>query len=93
MANNETKKAQTTPETAKDSKKSSKKKTGVFSRLIKYFRDCTSEFKKIIWPTKPAVWKSTGVVLLAIAVIGLFVFALDLGLNSLLGLISNVAGN
>jgi preprotein translocase subunit SecE len=57
----------------------------------KFFRDCKSEIKKIVWPTPQAVFKNTGVVLVTIFVIGLFIFGLDTLLMNLLGLIMNVA--
>lgn len=61
-------------------------------RIAKFFRDCKGELKKIVWPTPQSVTKSTGVVLVTIIVLGLFVFALDSGFMRLLGLVMNVAG-
>ncbi len=59
--------------------------------ISKFFRDTKSEVKKIVWPTPQTVAKNTGVVLVTIIVIGLFVFVLDTLLVNLLGLIMNVA--
>ena len=42
-------------------------------------------------PTVPTVFRNMAVTLVVIAVIGVFVFALDFGLNKLLGLIMEVA--
>lgn len=67
------------------------KKLNAFSSIWKFFRECKSEIKKIIWPTIPTVFKNMGIVLLVIFVIGLFVFGLDTGLLKLLGLFMNVA--
>lgn len=64
-------------------------KTG--ERLAKFFRETKSEAKKMVWPTPQSVFKNTGVVLVTILVIGLFVFCLDTLLVNLLGLIMNVA--
>ena len=69
----------------------SEKKTNVFSGVCKFFRDCKSEIKKIVWPTLPTVFKNMGVVLVVIFIVGLFVFALDTGLLKLLSLFMNVS--
>lgn len=80
---------------AEKSEKSEKKpnffaKTG--KTVSKFIRDIKGEIKKIVWPTPRVVFKNTGVVLVTILIIGLFIFGLDTGLVSLLGLIMNVAG-
>jgi preprotein translocase subunit SecE len=59
--------------------------------ISRFFRDAKSEIKKIVWPTPQAVFKNTGVVLITIIIIGLFIFALDTLLMNLLGLIMNIA--
>ncbi len=71
------------------------KKENFFARtgksISKFFRDVKSEIKKIVWPTPQAVFKNTGVVLVTIVIIGLFIFGLDTVLMNLLGLIMNIA--
>jgi len=71
------------------------KKQGAFSRKFgaaaKFFRDCKAEIKKIVWPTPKATFKNMGVVLVAMIIIGLFIFALDTGFGALLGLIMDTA--
>ncbi len=62
-----------------------------FKRIGKFCRDCKGELKKIVWPTPKSVFKSTGVVLVTIIVLGLFVFLLDTGFMNLLGLVMDVA--
>ena len=72
-----------------------KKETGFvrfFKRVAKFFRDCKGEIKKIVWPTPKATFKNTGVVLVTILVVALFVFLLDTVVKNLLGLVMNVAG-
>lgn len=59
--------------------------------ISKFFRDTKGEIKKMVWPAPKAVFRNTGVVLVTIVVIGLFVFGLDALLVNLLGLIMNVA--
>lgn len=71
------------------------KKENIFIKrsknISKFFRDCKSEVKKIVWPTPKTVFNNTGVVLVTIIVIGLFIFGLDTLLMNLLGLIMNIA--
>ena len=69
----------------KPAKKS--KKPGVFKRLLKYLVACKGELKKITWPSAKQTTKNFGIVIAVIAVIGLFIFALDQGLFALLGLV------
>ena len=63
-----------------------------FKRVAKFFRDCQGEMKKIVWPTPKATFKNTGVVLVTIIVVALFVFLLDTVFMNLLGLVMDVAG-
>ncbi|HHV30803.1 preprotein translocase subunit SecE [Caproiciproducens sp. LBM24188] len=71
------------------------KKENFFSRtgknVSKFLRDVKNEIHKIVWPTPQAVFKNTGVVLVTIIVIGLFIFGLDTLLMNLLGLVMNIA--
>ncbi len=60
-------------------------------RISRFFRDTKGEIRKIVWPTPQSVFKNTGVVLVTIIVIGLFVFGIDTLLVNLLSLIMNVA--
>ncbi len=68
-----------------------KKKPNIFSRVAKFFREIKSEVKKVTWPSVSTVFKNSGITLVMIIVVGLFVFVLDFGLNKLLGLIMEVA--
>jgi preprotein translocase subunit SecE len=67
----------------------SNKKPNIFSRMGKFFKDCKSEFKKLVWPTKKQVINNTSVVLVTIVVLGAFVGGLDTLLAFLLKLILN----
>lgn len=60
-----------------------KKKGGI----KKWFRETRAEFKKVVWPTKQQILNNTGVVLAAMAVSGVFIWALDFGLSQLLNVI------
>jgi len=70
--------------------KTAEKKPSVFSKIAKYFRECKSEVKKIVWPTPKATFRNMGIVLAVLVVIGLFIFVLDTGLIALLGLIMDM---
>lgn len=64
----------------KTSDKSGKKKP---NRVVKWFRDLKSEFKKVIWPTKKKVVNNTTVVVVTMVISSCFVGALDYGLLKL----------
>lgn len=63
-----------------------KKKNGIFKRIGGYFKSLRSETKKIVWPTKRDVVRDTLVVLVTIAIVGLFIVVLDYAFSTLLGL-------
>ncbi len=61
----------------------SKKSAG---RITKYFKEVKSEMKKVVWPSKKQVIKNTLIVIAAVVLIGVVIWALDLlfsfGLNT-----------
>lgn len=77
--------------------KKPEKKPNIFKKMgkgiAKFFRDTKSEIKKIVWPTPKSTFKNTGIVLLAMILVGVVIFGLDYGLQFLFGLVMNVAGN
>ena len=69
-------------------KQSKPKKDGsVFSRIgksvKKFWKDFTGTVKKIVWPGRAQVLKSSAVVLVSIIVVALVIFGFDRGLNFL----------
>ena len=76
---------------AEETKKKKNKFGAVISRIGKFFREIKSEINKITWPTPRATFKNMGITLAVIVIVGVFVFALDFGLNRLLGLIMEVS--
>ena len=56
-------------------------------KIGKFLRDYKGEIKKIVWPGPKAVVKNTLIVLGMCLVFGLFVWLIDWGLGSLIGLI------
>lgn len=73
---------------AKAAKGSGKKsdKPNVFSRMgkgmKKFFKDFKGESKKIVWPDAKTVLKSTGVVILVVAIVAVIIFGIDAALSS-----------
>lgn len=70
-------------ETKKEKKTSDKSKKKKPNRVVKWFRDLKSEFKKVVWPSKKQVFNNTFVVLVTMAISSAFVGALDFGLLKL----------
>ena len=70
------------------------KKPSIFSRMAKFFKDCKSEFSKLIWPTKKQLAKNSSVVLVSMIVVGaclsLVDFSLSKGLYALKDLIDYI---
>ena len=71
-----------------------KKKSGAKkpNRVVKYFKDLKSEFKKVVWPSKKTVFNNTGVVLVTMVISGLFIWGIDSLFVKLLELLINQAG-
>ena len=69
---------------AKGNKKSDK--PSFFTRAgkgtKKFIKDFKGECKKIVWPDAQTVLKSTGIVLLVVAIVAIVVGVIDLGLSS-----------
>ena len=71
----------------------SENKPNVFARIKNFFVDSKNEIKKIVWPTQRTVWKNTGIVLIMIFIMGIFVAVLDTGFRQILGLMMSVSSN
>ncbi len=56
----------------------------IFRKVIQFLRDYKSEIKKIVWPSFKEVVKNTGIVLVMCAIVGILIWAVDLGLGSLI---------
>ncbi len=57
----------------------------------KFFKDFKGECKKIVWPDAKTVLKSTGIVLLVVAIVGLIVYGIDQGLSAGIGGLKQLA--
>lgn len=63
---------------ANNAKKSdAPKKKGFFSRIGNYFAESYKELKKVSWPTRKELFKSTWVVVVIVALTAVLVYAFD----------------
>lgn len=60
------------------------------SKIKKFFKDYKSEFKKIVWPEKKDTLKQSGIVVIAIVVVGVAVLLLDTGFSWVLKKLSEI---
>ena len=58
------------------------------SRTAKFLRDYRSEIKKIVWPSRKATLKQTGVVLVSLLTVALVIGLLDFGFLKLIELLT-----
>ena len=84
-ATGESKAAEKVAKAAKGSGKKSDK-PNVFVRMSKwlkrFFKDFKGESKKIVWPDAKTVLKSTGVVILVVALVSVVIYGIDQGLSA-----------
>ena len=57
------------------------KKPSFIAKIGRFFKDVFGELKKVVWPTRQQVVNNTGVVLVVMSLMGLFLFAVDTGLS------------
>ena len=72
----------------KSSKKSVKNETNKTNKKGKirlYFRDLKAELKKVVWPDRKQVINNTGVVLVVMGIMAVFLFGVDSGLGAAVG--------
>jgi len=74
----------------KNRKSEKSDKPGLFERIKKFFKSLKAEFKKIVWPNRSQLIKQTIAVLLISLLLGAFIWLIDLGAKSLVGLTSTV---
>ena len=60
------------------------------SKIVKFFKDYKSEFKKIAWPSKADTSKMSLVVLVAIVIASIAIFLLDTGFGTAISAIGNL---
>ncbi len=58
--------------------------------IQRYFRETTGELRKVSWPTWPEARRLTGLVLLVMVVVGIFLAGMDFAAEELLGLVLGI---
>lgn len=76
--------------TTKEKKTSDKSKKKKPNRIVKWFKDLKSEFKKVVWPSRKKVFNNTLVVLVVMVIASVFVGGLDFGLLKLFSFVLNL---
>ncbi len=94
MSENEKKEGLTPDETAKvkKDKPEKEKKPGIFARIGKWFKEMKSELKKVQWPSFRTVMKNTGVVIVCVIIVGVFIWGFDLLASNVVGALLRLAG-
>lgn len=81
---------------AKTNKADSKeKKPNIFVRMgksiSKFFKGLRGECKKVVWPDRKTVLKSSLVVIVSVVIIGAIIWLIDTGLSEVVKLLVNLA--
>ncbi|MBM3182244.1 MAG: preprotein translocase subunit SecE [Chloroflexi bacterium] len=58
--------------------------------MQRYYRETSGELRKVSWPTWPEAKRLTGLVLLVMVVVGIFLSSMDYFAGELLGLILGI---
>jgi preprotein translocase subunit SecE len=64
-----------------------KRKSSIFEKLQRFWRETVGELRKVTWPTPDEAWKMTRIVLIVMAVMALILGVLDLGFSQLITLL------
>ena len=82
-------------ENTKPAKQVKDKKPNVFVRMgrsiKKFFKELRGESKKVVWPDRKTVLKSSLVVIVSVVIIGVVIWLIDTGLSELVKLLINLA--
>ena len=57
------------------------------SRMQQFFREVAAEFRRVSWPSRAEVARSTLVVLAVVVVLAVYLGAVDVGLSKVVGVI------
>lgn len=59
--------------------------------IKKFFKELRGESKKVVWPDRKTVLKSSLVVIVSVVIIGVVIWLIDTGLSELVKLLINLA--
>jgi preprotein translocase subunit SecE len=75
---------------SKTSKKDADKKPGFFARASRWLRELNAEMKKVSWLTIPETFKRTGIVLVCVLTVGIFIWIFDALAHSIIDALFNL---
>lgn len=52
--------------------------------MFKFLKAVSSEMKKVSWPTRTELFKKTAIVIFAVSLVMVFIYAVDLGISTIL---------
>lgn len=71
------------------------KKANIFVRMgrgiKKFFQGIKGECKKVVWPDRKTVLKSSMIVIVSVVIIGLIIWLIDTGLSAVVKMLVNLA--
>lgn len=88
-ANEAAKKPAKTDSAKKNKPAEKKRKTGGIAR---YLREMKNEMKKVAWPSKKQTLNNTGVVIVCVIIVGIFVWIFDGIAGQFIGALLNLFG-
>lgn len=47
------------------------------ARFVKFMRDAQIELRRVVWPTRQETWQTTGIIGVAVLIIGLLIWVID----------------
>ena len=59
----------------------------MIKKIVQFIKEVKNELKKVTWPGRKEVINSTIVVLIATAILTIFLYLVDVGLSRLVGII------
>lgn len=59
----------------------------MIKKIVQFIKEVKNELKKVTWPGRKEVVNSTIVVLIATAILTIFLYLVDVGLSRLVGII------
>ena len=54
------------------------------TRIARWFRETKSELKKVVWPTRKQLVNNTGIVIVAVIIVGAAMSVMDVGFQQLI---------
>jgi preprotein translocase subunit SecE len=57
--------------------------------LIQFIRECVAELRRVAWPDRAHLWQATLVVIVAVIIVGTYLYALDSVFKPLAGWIAD----